>query len=129
MHELSLCLDVIDQVTALAAEHNARAVSSIRVQIGVLSGVEPLLLENAFTIAQAGTVAEKARFLTETVAARIRCSDCGTETEVPPQDLRCPGCGGTATRLLAGDAITLAAVELAVEDETNAVPPERASLH
>lgn len=117
MHELSLCMDVIDQVTALAAEHNARAVSSITVRIGVLSGVEPLLLESAFSIAQAGTIAENSRFITEPVSARVHCSHCGSESEVPPHSLRCNSCGSLSTRLISGDELTLASVELAVEDE------------
>ena len=130
MHELSLCMNVIDQVTTLAAEHQARAVSRITVRIGVLSGVEPLLLANAFTIAQAGTVAENARFITESVPARVHCTDCGADSDVPAQVLRCAACGSTATRLIAGDEITLASVELAVADEEHASAPERGtSLH
>lgn len=115
MHELSLCMDVIEQVTALAAEHRARAVSSITVRIGVLAGVEPLLLESAFSIAQTGTVAEDARFITESVPARVHCSDCDAESEVSANELRCTSCGGSATRLRSGDELTLASVELVVD--------------
>lgn len=124
MHELSLCMDIIDQVTALASEHRARAVSAITVKIGVLSGVEPSLLHSAFTVAQAGTVAERARFTTESVPARIRCTDCRMESEVPPDRLCCTACGSSATRLTAGDELTLASVELVVDVEGMPSPPE-----
>ncbi len=124
MHELSLCMDVIDQVTALAAEHNARAVSSITVRIGVLSGVEPLLLESAFAFAQTDTIAAHCRLVTETIPATVECMDCGAESEVAPPMLRCGACGSANTRLLSGDELTLASVELAVADEAAAVRGE-----
>lgn len=130
MHELSLCMDIIDQVTALAAQHRARAVSRITVRIGVLSGVEPLLLENAFTIAQTGTVADEARFITEQIPARIYCTECHAESEARPNSLRCGSCGSIATRLTSGDELTLASVELLVDDEPNpAVPEPGPSIH
>ena len=54
MHELSLCMNLIDQLTELAAQHRATAVARIELQVGTLSGVEPLLLEDAFPIASTG---------------------------------------------------------------------------
>jgi len=81
MHELSLCQDLIDQVTELARKHQARRVASVRVQIGLLAGVEPLLLESAFTIARAGTVAEHAEMFTEVVPPCVLCLACGKESE------------------------------------------------
>lgn len=122
MHELSLCMNVIDQVTALAAEHRARSVTRIIVRIGVLSGVEPLLLESAFSIAQPGTVAEHASFITELTPARIRCRDCAAESDAAPQSLCCPVCGSVATRLIGGDELLLASVELALDEESEPSP-------
>ena len=121
MHELSLCMDILEQITFLALQHRARAVSSVRVKIGALSGVEPLLLQNAFTIAQAGTVAEEAQFITEQVPVRIFCDDCHAESEARPNSLRCSSCGSIATRLTSGDELTLASVELLVDDDPS--PP------
>jgi hydrogenase nickel incorporation protein HypA/HybF len=116
MHELSLCQDLIDQVTELARKHSAKSVACVRVQIGQLAGVEPLLLESAFTIARAGTVAEQAEMITEVVAPRVLCNACGTESEVTPSSLLCLACGGNDTRLIRGDELILARVELVVDD-------------
>ncbi len=116
MHELSLCQDLIDQVTELARKHKARAVSSVKVQIGQLAGVEPLLLESAFTIARAGTVAEQAEMLTEVVAPRVICNACGAESDATPANLLCSVCGSNDTRLIRGDELIFARVELVVDD-------------
>ena len=115
MHELSLCQDLMDQVTELARKHQARSVAVVKVQIGQLAGVEPLLLESAFTIARAGTVAENAEMLTEIVAPRVLCNACGSESDVLPSCLRCPACGESDTRLTRGDELILARVELVVD--------------
>lgn len=117
MHELSLCEDLIGQVTALARQHRARSVACVRVQIGLLAGVEPLLLESAFTIARAGTVAEQAELFTEIVSPRVSCLACAVESEVGPSDLRCPSCGSIDTRLVKGDELILARVELEVAED------------
>jgi Zn finger protein HypA/HybF involved in hydrogenase expression len=50
VHELSLCDDLLSLVVAIAAQHCAQSVESITVQIGALSGVEPILLESAFAL-------------------------------------------------------------------------------
>lgn len=116
MHELSLCLDMIDQLEGLVATHQARAVGWARVRIGMLSGVEPQLLESAFTIAKAGTVADAAELITELVPPVVACAACGRESEVSPGNLRCPGCGSGETRLVRGGELILASVELIVEE-------------
>ena len=116
MHELSLCQDLIGQVTELARKHSARSVASVTVQIGQLAGVEPQLLETAFTIARAGTVAEQAEMITEMVAPRVLCNACGCESEVTPSSLLCSMCGENDTRLIRGNELILARVEMVVDD-------------
>ena len=66
MHELSVCQALIGQVEAIAREHQAKRVASILLGIGPLSGVEPQLLQQAFPIASAGTIADEAELLEPT---------------------------------------------------------------
>ena len=61
MHELSVCLALLDQVQSIAREHAATGVERILLQVGPLSGIEPPLLKNAYPLAAAGTVAEGMR--------------------------------------------------------------------
>ena len=112
MHELSLCADLMDQVLTIAQTHHAEKVVRITVRIGPLSGIEPLLLESAFTISCAGTLAEEAEFITEALPIRILCNDCGAESEATVNNLVCGNCDGYNTQLLSGDELILARVEL-----------------
>ncbi len=112
MHELSLCQDLLEQVLALAEQHRARAVKRVSVSIGVLSGVEPELLATAFQELQTGTLAESAVLSMATLPVKVWCHACQQSQPTPSNDLRCPKCRGTDTRLEQGDELLLAQVEL-----------------
>ena len=116
MHELSVCQAMMSQVEAIAAREGARSVSSITLRIGPLSGVVPELLQQAFTIARAGTSAEDAELLTELQPIRIRCLECDTESEAQANRLLCSACGSFRTQVTSGDELLLASVELDLAD-------------
>ena len=119
MHELSVCQGMLTQVEAIALQHQARGVSSITIRIGPLSGVEPDLLQHAFTVARAGTVAAEAILLIERLTIRVRCEQCGAETDAASNRLLCGICGDWHTQLISGDELILASVEL-VKDSVDA---------
>jgi hydrogenase nickel incorporation protein HypA/HybF len=117
MHELSVCQSLITQVEMIAAQHRTRSVSSITLQIGPLSGIEPSLLQQAFTLARAGSVAEQATLVIESLPIRVRCQVCERESEATPNRLLCAHCGDYHTRLISGDEMLLASVELDVDTD------------
>ena len=115
MHELSVCQSFIAQVERIASAHNARTVDKIVVRLGPLSGVEISLLRQAYTLARAGTIAENAELVTESQPIRVVCRTCGVETNASVNRLLCGACGDYHTRLLSGDEMILASVELNVD--------------
>lgn len=114
MHELSVCRALIGEVETVARQRGASAVKSVLVRLGPLSGVEAPLLEQAYPVAAAGTVAEASRLLVEPAPIRVKCETCGAETEATPNRLLCATCGDYHTRLLSGDEMMLMSVELVV---------------
>lgn len=112
MHELSVCQGMLSQVSSIAAEHGARAVTSITVQLGPLSGVEPDLLVQAFSVASAGTIADGAELQLDSLPIRVHCEACGAETDASANRLLCAECGDWHTRLVSGDELLLASLEL-----------------
>jgi hydrogenase nickel incorporation protein HypA/HybF len=115
MHELSICQGLIGQVERIALQHNAYAVDRIVVRIGPLSGVEISLLHQAYTLARAGTLAENAELVTEPQPIRVACETCGAETTAQVNRLLCGLCSDYRTRLVSGDEMILASVELNVD--------------
>lgn len=112
MHELAICQSLMDQVESIAIERNAQSVISIVVGMGPLSGVEAQLLKNAYPVASAGTVAEQAELIIEHLPVRVKCSQCGSETDALPNKLVCKQCGDWRTKLVSGDELLLMRVEL-----------------
>jgi hydrogenase nickel incorporation protein HypA/HybF len=114
MHEMAVSLALIEQVERIAAEHGARAVSTISVSIGPLSGIEADLLERAFPLAAAGSSAEGARLVIEHTDVVVRCSQCSAESHAKANRLLCAECGDYRTNVVSGDEMLLQRVELDV---------------
>lgn len=112
MHEFSICQGLLKQVTDIARQNQAAGVRRIHLKIGPLSGVEPQLLEQAFPLASAGGIAAHAALFIDSQAVRVHCDTCGAETEAAANRLLCGACGDWHTKLISGDELLLASVEL-----------------
>ncbi len=116
MHELSVCHAMMTQVEEIATREGANSVATIVIRIGPLSGVVPELLQQAFTIARAGTLAADAELITERQPIRIRCLSCDAESDAEPNRLLCGACDSYRTQVISGDELLLASVELVLAD-------------
>ena len=112
MHELAICQEIIIQVNDIATENHASSIESITLQVGPLSGVEAPLLKQAFPFAAAQTVAEHAVLIIEELPVIVECKQCGSHSTVAANKLICAQCGDYHTRLVSGDEMLLASVEL-----------------
>ncbi len=115
MHELSICQALIEQVEAVARKEGAVQVVQVRIGLGPLSGVEPQLLEQAFQLARAGSIAATAGLLIEQLPIVVSCRLCGQQTEAQVANLACSNCGDWHTELVSGDEMLLQQVELVRE--------------
>jgi hydrogenase nickel incorporation protein HypA/HybF len=115
MHELSVCQALIAQVERVARENEARRVVSIVISIGPLSGVEPRLLEHAYPLAAAGTMAEHAALVVETPPVRVRCRSCGADSDAQPNRIVCAACGDWHVDVTGGEEMLLKRVEIDAE--------------
>ena len=132
MHELAICQALMTQIETIATERNASQVVSIVIGMGPLSGVEAQLLQHAYPVASAGTVAEGAELVIERLPVRIKCSQCGQESDAKPNKLVCSHCGDWRTTLISGDELMLMSVELekASDDYDDSEGPEPgATIH
>ncbi|MBI5462730.1 MAG: hydrogenase maturation nickel metallochaperone HypA [Gammaproteobacteria bacterium] len=112
MHELSVCQALVRQLDEIVQRERAIRITQVVVRIGPLSGVEAQLLRQAYPVASAGTPAAHAELILETLPIRVACESCGAETNATANRLICGVCGDYHTRLLSGDELLLAQVEL-----------------
>ena len=115
MHELSVCQALIGQVEKVARENDARRVVAITIAVGPLSGVEAGLLEHAYPVAAAGTLAEHATLTIESVPVRVKCRSCGVETGAQVNRLVCGDCNDWQVDVIAGEEMLLTRVEIETE--------------
>lgn len=112
MHELSVCQCLLARVTEIAADCGAEEVERIIVEVGPLSGVEPALLSQAFTIARSIGCAAHATLSIETTQVIVHCLGCGAQSQAAPNRLLCGVCGGYRTQVIEGEELRLRRVVL-----------------
>ncbi|HDY82417.1 MAG TPA: hydrogenase maturation nickel metallochaperone HypA [Halieaceae bacterium] len=129
MHELAICQALMEQVERIAQEERADQVLSIHLAIGPLSGVESRLLEQAFSVARAGSIADSAELVIESMPVQVNCKQCGQLTEALPGRLVCGSCGDWRTSLISGDELELRHVELIRQTAEDSFAPARRSYN
>lgn len=112
MHEMSVCLSLLDMIGRIAEDNGARSVAGVTVAVGPLSGVEAGLLARAFEVARRGTVAESAAINVELTPVGIRCEECDVRSIAPVNTLLCSRCGSERTIIESGNELLLKSVEL-----------------
>ncbi len=78
MHEMSLTESVVEIALEETRKAGASRVRRIRLDIGVLSAVEPEAMRFCFAAASAGTAAEGAELTIDSVPGAGWCDDCAT---------------------------------------------------
>jgi len=113
---MSICQSLLAQVTDIAIERGAGAVERITVEVGLLSGVESLLLVNAFELLRIRSCASEAVLSIERPPITVRCMSCAAQSRVAPDRLICSVCGEFRTRIVSGHECRLSGVQLAGMD-------------
>jgi hydrogenase nickel incorporation protein HypA/HybF len=112
MHEASLAQRILRQVEQIESDHPGMAALAVQVEVGPLSGVEPILLVSAFTqIVQESPRRELALTVCE-VALTITCQSCHTDSDLENFQFVCPRCGSQQVRVSRGDGVQLLHVDL-----------------
>lgn len=123
MHEFALANRIVERVSAaLEKQRPGARVTTIRLRVGQLSGVEIEALKFGLELLFPQSPLAGAQVAIESVAPRLRCGQCGGESEVRYPPFRCPDCGGTQVELISGRELQVDSVELA--EESQACPSE-----
>ena len=117
MHELSVCQALVTQVEELAHRERVQQVERVLIGVGPLSGVEPQLLQQAYPLATAGTLAAGSELEIEDRPVRVHCPQCEKDSDATANRLLCAHCGDWRTSLISGDELMLLQVEFIREKD------------
>jgi len=112
MHEYSIVQALMEQVEMLAEENEAKSVSKVVVKIGVMSGVEPHLLEIAFDTFKEKSICESAEFVLNVQPLTILCLECDTRSELEDITYCCPQCESLKVDVVDGEDMFLMSLEM-----------------
>jgi hydrogenase nickel incorporation protein HypA/HybF len=108
MHELAITQSVVDMVRDRTAD---RRVSTVRLQVGRLSGVVPDAMHFCYELVTAGTPLAGSTLEIEQTPGRASCRTCGNDVELADLILLCP-CGSADVELTAGKELRVLSVQL-----------------
>jgi len=112
MHETSLVRSLIRQVWQLVAQHGGGQVSEVLLEVGPLSGVEPLLLQSAWREQVSEMEFATTVLSIDEVPLTVRCCGCDHEFESVKFNFRCPCCQGVDTHVIRGEGLLLQSITL-----------------
>jgi|SRR5271165_551651 len=115
MHEMGIANSILDGVASEVRRRPGSRPVKVGVRIGELAGIDPDALRFAFDALTLETELQGLELDIEYREPRSRCRDCSQEFVVRNFELQCPGCGGSNARVISGDELEFAYLE--VEDD------------
>ena len=129
MHEWALAEGVVSTAERIAEEEGLGEITEVTVSIGELQQIEHETFR--FALEQLRTpIMKDARFIFESIGARLRCRVCGEEWGFSPDDmdeetseaihflpevahayLSCPSCGSPDFEVLEGRGVILSSIK------------------
>ena len=112
MHEYSVVQSLLESCEEHARRNEASKVTKVVVKIGVLSGVEPDLLQTAFDTFKEQTICHDAVFLINHQKIQIECFDCGEISTLEKHEFSCLKCQSVNIKVIDGEDMYLMSLEM-----------------
>ncbi|MDZ4850995.1 MAG: hydrogenase maturation nickel metallochaperone HypA [Pirellulaceae bacterium] len=107
MHETTLVRELLVQVKQVMVDNSIERVTTIRIEVGPLAGVDPLLVEQAYFLLVQRTEFERTHLMVDQPALMAVCHDCQRQFEVVDFKFLCPGCLSHSVQVISGDQVRL----------------------
>ena len=108
MHELSLVQSIFSTLESELSQEELAKLEVVELNIGLLSNVEPVLLNNAFKAYQDTRNAYLGVELkTNLIPITINCPICKKESEVKNYVFMCAHCGSPSNQIITGEELLI----------------------
>lgn len=112
MHEYSIVNSLIASCEEHLKANDAAKVTKVVVKIGVMSGVEPHLLKEAFDMFKQDSVCHEADLVLNIQKVVAECRSCKAKEELAKNEYVCPKCGSYELDVLDGEDMYLMSLEM-----------------
>ena len=112
VHELAITQQILEFTLRTARERGAKRVTAIRLRLGPFSGVVPECIQIYLDVLARDTEAEGAKIETTWEPLRVKCLDCGLESEIDRRHIACPQCGSVRLHRLSGREFLIESLEV-----------------
>jgi hydrogenase nickel incorporation protein HypA/HybF len=120
MHELSIAQNIVEIVEDHLPEIGVRKVKSVKLKVGELSGIVPDSLKFCFGAITADTPMQDVILEIERVPFVLECKKCGKVSTNEIGIFLCTVCGSDETKMISGNELLVAEIELFDEREVTA---------
>ena len=108
MHEISLVRNVFNTLEAEFSEEELSRMTAIDMKVGLLSNVQPILMQNAFEAVKAA----EQKYLTtqlnvEVIPIEVHCSQCLNNSIVKNYVFKCSFCDTPTNDLVTGEELLI----------------------
>ncbi|MFK5880773.1 MAG: hydrogenase maturation nickel metallochaperone HypA [Sulfurospirillum sp.] len=112
MHEYSIVTSLLDLCEENAKKEGSKKITKVEVKIGILSGVEPDLLQTAFDTFKEKTICDGAKFIMHIQDVVIHCNECNKEFTLKKNEFSCPECKSYNIETIDGEGMYLMRLEM-----------------
>lgn len=112
MHELSIAHSILSIAEKSIPTESKGVVTSVSMQIGILSSIEIEALRFAFEVIKTNTVLEKAELNIDVVQGEAECLSCQTVFPLNTYGTACPNCKSYIQNILKGKEMKMLSITL-----------------
>ena len=125
MHEISLVRNIFKTLESEFPAEELKQLSKIKLKVGLLSNVEPILLENAFeAVCQAENQYRHTQLEVELLPIEIFCDHCNKRCAVTNYKFVCD-CGKPSNQIVQGLELMIHQVQFKRDPEAFGDTPEK----
>ena len=112
MHEISLVRNIFNTLESEFSKEELDTMRAINLRVGLLSNIEPVLMQNAFTaVTTAEEKYQEVKLNVELVPIEIFCSSCQINSTIENYKFVCKSCGKPNNNVVKGTELLIHQVQ------------------
>ncbi len=107
MHEVSICQTIIESLETELEEEKLEQVREVHLKVGILSCVEPKILEHVFSFMIVDGPLQHASLKIILVEVLAECENCNKKYKVEKYKFVCPDCEKPLSNIIEGNELQI----------------------